>query len=55
MRSEFQVWRDEIENPRPTIAQRMAKWFDRPSSRPARDHFAWRDIAEALPINGEDA
>lgn len=33
-RTEYEVWRDEITAPRLTVAQRVAKWFDRPGQEP---------------------
>lgn len=49
-KSEFETWRDEINPPpKPTIAERVARWFDRPEPQP--DHFVWRDpFADAPEI-----
>jgi hypothetical protein len=48
IRSEFEIWRDEIEPPpRLTITERVAKWFDRPKQDEAEtDHFVWKDVGE---------
>lgn len=57
-RSEYSVWRDEIETPKRTIAERVAAWFDRPSvTEPTADlpdPFAWRSVADLMPIPGDE-
>lgn len=51
-RSEFREWLDEIEAPKLSIGQRVAKWFDRPGREPEpapeydADMFAWRSVAD---------
>lgn len=57
-RSEAEIWADErrkvAERPK-TIAERVARWFDRPAPQPQPDHFTWRAVADLIPISGDDA
>jgi hypothetical protein len=48
-RSPADVEREERER----VMKRLPHQAFTPMSRPARDHFAWRDIAEALPVEGD--
>lgn len=57
MKSEFEIWRDELA-PRPklTIAGHAARWLDRapaPEPQPARDVYAWVDVAELIDVRNQ--
>lgn len=51
MKSEYAIWRDEIERPRLSVKERMARWFDRPEwdATPTVNHFVWRLPGEKFP------
>lgn len=50
-RSEFEIWRDEIQPPpRLTIAEHVARWFERPAPEaPEVDFYVWHDVAVLVP------
>ena len=55
MKSEYAQWRDEIERPRLSVAQRMAGWFERPSPAPPEpEPFAWLSVSDLIPIAEEN-
>jgi hypothetical protein len=55
MKSEYAIWRDEIERPRLSVAERVARWFERPSpTEPAKpDHYRWASVSDLMPIAEE--
>jgi len=64
MRSEYATWKAELERPRLTIAERVARWFDRPTEtpeaaapeeKPDEGPFVWRSIADLIPIEPDRA
>jgi hypothetical protein len=49
VKSEYAEWRTELETPpKPTIGERVARWFNRPSAEePAeQEMFVWKDVGE---------
>lgn len=50
MKSEFQQWRDEIERPKLTVAERVAKWFEPRvvEAEPERDVYVWHDVGALI-------
>jgi hypothetical protein len=56
-KSEAQVWAEERER----VAQRksarataMIRWFVRLPAEPDPNMFAWRSVAELIPVTGEE-
>jgi hypothetical protein len=48
VKSEYAEWLAELNPPRRlTIAERVAKWFDRP--KPDPEPFVWRSVDELFP------
>jgi hypothetical protein len=48
VRSEYAQWRDEIEAPKLTLAERVARWFDREPKCEPVDVYAWHDVGSLI-------
>lgn len=54
MKSEYATWREELEPPpRLTIAERVARWFERSPKPPEPEMFVWHDVSVLLSGDGE--
>ncbi len=62
IRTEHEVWRDEIETPKRSIPERMAAWFNRTPPEPTEplakplpelEPYRWYSVEEMIALSVE--